>query len=132
MAAVASADDEAFSQARESALRDNVQQLIDMLLAGKALDAFERFYAENCVMSENGEDERVGKSACRAHEREFVQSIDRWNDIRIGGVLVEGNKAAIEIIMDIAFVGGKRVVRRQLIISTWSKGKIVHSVAYHA
>eukprot|EP00163_Fabomonas_tropica_P004097 TRINITY_DN13629_c0_g1_i1.p1 TRINITY_DN13629_c0_g1~~TRINITY_DN13629_c0_g1_i1.p1 ORF type:complete len:259 (-),score=44.08 TRINITY_DN13629_c0_g1_i1:231-1007(-) len=116
----------------ESPIRHHVQGLIDHILAGKAYEAFEKYYAENCVMSENGEDPRVGKSECRKYEQEFLGSIERWNDVRVGSVSVDGNKSAVEWTFDLSFYGGKRVVRRQVAIQTWAKGKIVEEVFYHA
>jgi hypothetical protein len=118
--------------ARGSAIRESLNQLIDLIIDGRALEAFERFYAENCVMSENGENERVGKSACRAYEQEFLGSIQRWNDCQVGSVTVDGNTSAVEWVFDLSFFGGKRVVRRQVAVQTWAKGKIVHEVFYHA
>jgi hypothetical protein len=76
--------------------------------------------------------QRVGKSACRAYQREFLGSIQRWNDARATSVSVDGSKAAVEWHFDLTFYGGKRVVRRQVAISTWSRGKITHEVFYHA
>lgn len=117
---------------RPSAIRESLNQLIELILDGRALEAFEKFYAENCVMSENGENERVGKSACRAYEQEFLGSIQRWNDCQVGSVTVDGNTSAVEWVFDLSFFGGKRVVRRQVAVQTWAKGKIVHEVFYHA
>ena len=48
--------------------RDNVQAVIDGILKGDILGTFDRLYADDVVMSENGVDERVGKAACRSYE----------------------------------------------------------------
>ena len=42
-------------------LRTNVDQLNQMILEGKTLDAFEKFYAEDVVMQDNDYPARVGK-----------------------------------------------------------------------
>jgi hypothetical protein len=56
--------------------RDNVQAVIDGILKGNILGTFDRFYADDVVMSENGVDERVGKAACRSHEEAFAGGVE--------------------------------------------------------
>lgn len=50
-------------------------RLIDGILKGDILGAFDRFYADDVGMSENGVDQRVGKAACRAYEEAFVGGV---------------------------------------------------------
>jgi hypothetical protein len=47
--------------------------VIDGILKGDILDTFDRFYADDIVMSENGVDERVGKAgpAVRTRRRSW-------------------------------------------------------------
>jgi hypothetical protein len=49
--------------------------LNDSILSGKALEAFEEYYAEDVVMQENSEEPRVGKEANRKAEVEFFSSL---------------------------------------------------------
>ena len=41
-------------------------ELNQMILAGKAMEAFEKYYADDIVMQENDQPPRVGKAANRA------------------------------------------------------------------
>jgi hypothetical protein len=43
-----------------------------MVLEGKILDAFEKFYSEEVVMQDNDYPVRVGKEINRQHEQNFV------------------------------------------------------------
>ena len=45
-----------------------VEDLIAKVVGGKALDAFDRYYADDVTMQENEQPPRVGKAACRAFE----------------------------------------------------------------
>ena len=60
-------------------LTQNVQNLHSMVLSGNSMQAFEKFYAEDCVVQENETPPRVGRTACRKFENEFfgsIQSVD--------------------------------------------------------
>lgn len=46
-------------------------QVVEMMHAGKAMEVFEKFYAEDVVMDENGSMTRVGKEANRKLEEDF-------------------------------------------------------------
>ncbi|MBT8467735.1 MAG: hypothetical protein KJN97_03205 [Deltaproteobacteria bacterium] len=45
-------------------------ELNEMIAPGNAMEAFEKFYADDVVMKENNQDPRKGKEACRKYEEE--------------------------------------------------------------
>ena len=47
------------------------RELNAMIASGKAMEAFEKFYADDCTMQENLDAPRVGKGACRDYEIAF-------------------------------------------------------------
>jgi ketosteroid isomerase-like protein len=49
--------------------------LIAKVVGGKALEAFDRYYADDVTMQENEQPPRVGKAACRAFEEDFLSKI---------------------------------------------------------
>ena len=52
------------------------QELNQMVLNGKAMEAFEKFYADDVVMQENSNEPCVGKDANRTREEEFFASLE--------------------------------------------------------
>ena len=58
-------------------IQQQVQAVIDGILAGKLLETFDTYYADNVVMSENRKDERVGKTANREYEQKFFRECSR-------------------------------------------------------
>ena len=86
--------------------RENVRAVIDGILKGDILGTFDRWYADDVVMSENGADERVGKAACRAYEEAFVSGVE-FHGAELGSVLVDEEQAAIEWSFDL---GAKDVI----------------------
>ena len=55
------------------------QQLNEMILTGKALEGFEKFYAEDVVMQENSEASRAGKALNREFEQQFFAAVAEWH-----------------------------------------------------
>lgn len=115
----------------------NLQNVKDLhqnyVNAGKLLDGFEKYYAENVVMQELSEAPRVGKDANRKHEVNFVKSIQ---EVHGAGILsfaedASNNKTMVESWMDLTFANGFRVNMQQVAVQTWGNGLIVHEIFYH-
>lgn len=112
-------------------VRSQVRAVIEGIQAGRILEVFDRYYADDVVMSENGIDERVGKAANRAYEEAFVDGTE-FHGAELGAVIVDDDLAAIEWSFDITPKGGQRIVQRQVAVQQWHDGKIVRETFYHA
>ncbi|MDJ0848965.1 MAG: nuclear transport factor 2 family protein [Myxococcota bacterium] len=110
--------------------RENVQAVIDGILKGDILGTFDRWYAEDVVMSENGVDERKGKAANRQYEEAFVNGVE-FHGAEVGSVIVDGDRAAVEWSFDLTPKGGERTVQKQVAVQTWRGGKVVREDFYH-
>lgn len=111
--------------------RQHLMGLIEGLTTGKLLEAFDRYYADDVVMSENGatDPNRVGKAANRAYEQFFVENSE-WFGVRVGPVLADGDTTAYEMWMDLAFQG-QRMQRTQWAVQTWKDGRIVRETFHY-
>jgi ketosteroid isomerase-like protein len=56
-------------------LLNNIQQLNQLVLDGRAIDAFEHYYDEQVVMQENALPPTIGKAANRQREQLFYSNI---------------------------------------------------------
>jgi ketosteroid isomerase-like protein len=110
--------------------RENVQAVIDGILAGKILETFDRYYADDVVMTENGVEERVGKVANRGYEENFVNHVE-FHGATVGRVIVQGDHAAVEWTFDLTPKGGERVTQKQVALQTWKDGRVVREDFYH-
>lgn len=110
--------------------RQDVQSVIDGILAGKILETFDRYYADDVVMSENGVNERAGKAVNRTYEENFVNGVT-FHAAHVGAVIVEGDRAAVEWTLEFTPKGGSRIVQKQAAIQTWKNGKIIRETFYH-
>ena len=111
-------------------IENQVRAVIDGILSGKILETFDEFYADDVIMSENGVDERKGKSINREYEEAFVNSVT-FHGASVGEVLIDGNRAAIEWVFDLTPNGGDRVEQKQVALQVWNDGKVVRETFYH-
>lgn len=63
-------------------------ELNSMILAGEILDAFEKFYADDCALQEGNEAPLVGKDANREREKFFVEGIIEFRGATLHDVAV--------------------------------------------
>jgi ketosteroid isomerase-like protein len=111
-------------------IREDVQAVIDGILAGQILETFDRYYADEVEMSENGVEARVGKAANRAYEEAFVNGVT-FHGAEVGEVIVDGDRATVEWVFDLTPHGGERVQQRQAAVQVWRDGRIVRETFYH-
>jgi ketosteroid isomerase-like protein len=105
--------------------------LNDAILSGKALDAFEQYYADDVVMQENSEEPRAGKEANRKAEVEFFSSLSAFNEGKLVSSAVNGDVTFGEWFMDVTFKNGHRAKLAQVAVRRWKDGKIVHERFYY-
>lgn len=107
------------------------KQLNEDVLSGKAMEAFETYYADDIVMQENSEEPRRGKAANRKVEEEFFASVEKWNGGACTASAVNGDTTFSEWEYDLTFKGGKRVKMNQVAVRRWKDGKIVNERFYY-
>jgi ketosteroid isomerase-like protein len=111
---------------------ESTQTLHDMLAQGQLLEAFDRFYHQDVVMTEP-RGTRHGKADCRSYEEQFLAMVEQVHGLEIKALAVDEarGKAAIESAMDVTFKDGNRVTMEQVAVQTWKDGQIVHERFYY-
>ena len=102
------------------------RQLNEMILTGKAMEAFEKFYSEDVVMQENSEAQRVCKAVNREFEQQFFAAVAEWHDGQLLASAINGDTSFSEWYMDISFKDGNRMKSTQVAVRKWKDGKVVH------
>ena len=82
-------------QMNAETLKPAVEDLVAKVVGGKALEAFDRYYADDVSMQENEQPPRVGKAACRAFEADFLSKIKAVRTYVCDGYVISGNKASL-------------------------------------
>jgi hypothetical protein len=112
-------------------LKTLVDELNQMILEGKILDAFEKFYADNVVMQDNDYPQRVGKDENRKFEEAFVNNLTEFRGARVENVLISDGIAVVEWWFD--YTHKEYGVRnfKQVAVQRWKDGKIVEEKFYY-
>jgi len=108
------------------------QKLNEMILQGKILQAFDKYYAEDIVMEEDGK-RREGKAANREYEEQFVNSLEEFHaaEIKARGVDEDNRVTFSEWENEMALEGVGRVEQKQIAVRTWNdEGQITHEKFY--
>ena len=112
-------------------LRTNVDQLNQMILEGKILDAFEKFYADDVVMQDNNYPARDGKEVNRQFEEAFVNGLTEFRGAKVVDTIISDDLAVVEWWFD--YTQKDFGVRNytQLAVQRWKNGKIVEEKFYY-
>ncbi len=106
------------------------QELNDMILAGKGLDAFEAFYADDVVMHENDQ-KFEGKDVNRKREQEWFGNVEEFHGAKFPATAVNGDVSFVEHEYDVKMKGMPRMMMNQVSVRKWKDGKIVDEHFYY-
>lgn len=101
------------------------------ILAGKAMDAFEKYYAEDVVMQDNTDAPWVGKKLNRDREIQFFGSIETLHELKLVSSAVGDDITYSEWIFDLTFQGGTHARLEQVAVRRWKNGQIVNERFYY-
>ena len=110
-----------------SNIKDKVTELNNMILEGKILEAFDKFYADDIVMQDNDNPPRQGKEECRKFEEDFVNNLTDFRNARVKRLLVseDAGVAAVEWDFDYSHKEWGDRDYTQVAVQEWKDGKIV-------
>lgn len=108
------------------------QDLNQKVLTGKALEAFDEYYADDVVMQENSDEPFVGKALNRKREIEFFESIAEWHGAKVEFEAINGDVTFGQWWMDVTFKNGFRYTNTQIAVRQWKDGKIAHERFFYS
>ena len=114
-----------------SDVRNAEEQLNNMILNGKGMEAFETYYTDDCVMRENVDEPRVGKDACRAYEEAFFGNVAEFHGAELHHSAVDGDRSYSEWTFDVTFKDGTRLRNRQVAARAWRDGKVSEETFFY-
>ncbi len=112
-------------------LRTLVDELNQMILDGKILDAFEKFYADDIVMQDNNYPQRVGKDENRTYEEAFVNGLTEFRGARVENVLISDGIVIVEWWFDYTHKDYGVRNYKQICVQRWKDDKIVEEKFYY-
>jgi hypothetical protein len=112
-------------------LRTQVDQLNQMILEGKILEAFDKFYADDVVMQDNDYPVRAGKEVNRQFEEAFVNGLTEFRGAKVVSTLLSDGLAVTEWWFDYTHKDYGTRNYTQLAVQRWKNGKIVEEKFYY-
>ncbi|WOK04972.1 nuclear transport factor 2 family protein [Imperialibacter roseus] len=114
-----------------STLLEKISDLNDLVLQGKAMEAFERYYHEDVVMQENETKPTVGKAANRRREEEFFAAITEFRGAKPLKVAVGESVTMVEWHYDYTHKDWGTRNYTQISVQEWRNGQIVLEKFYY-
>lgn len=112
-------------------LRSLHEELNSLILARRHQEAFEKFYAEDCVMQENDEPPTRGKEANREREKKFFAMLVEFHSIELESSAVGDGVSFSEWRNEMTLEGIGRVKTEQVSVRRWRDGQIVNERFYY-
>ena len=116
-----------------SDLKSKVERVQAMIGQGQVLEAFDTYYADDVVMTEKGQEPRVGKQANREFEEYFVKGLTEFRGFEVKSLAVseETGVAFVETYNDFTHKDWGDQQRTQVAIQQWKDGQIVSEEFYY-
>lgn len=114
-------------------VKEKIKDVYNHVQNGTALDAFEKYYAEDVLMILEDGTEVDGKDANRDRENEFFGSVETFHGMGIVSITAneEEEATAVESWMDVTFEGTDKSTKiEQVATQQWKDGKIVRERFY--
>jgi len=108
-----------------SALLEKIDDLNDLVLQGKALEAFEKYYHDEVIMQENENSPTIGKEANRQREKEFFSSITEFRTARPLKITVGEGISMVQWHYDYTHRDWGVRNYSQVSVQEWKDGKII-------
>lgn len=117
---------------KATCLEEAVIALNEMIIQGRVLEAFEKFYAPNVTMQENENPPTIGKDACRIIEEAFVNGITDFRKAKVKNLLISDNLTVVEWEFDFTHKDWGVRNYTQLSVQRWNEeGQIINEKFYY-
>jgi len=113
-------------------LQANFEEIKALVLQGKAMEAFEKFYGDDVVMQENETPATVGKAANRDRELDFFSKLTEFRGADVKAVAYGEDVIISEWFLDYTHSEWGKVTHDQVSVQRWKDGKVVHERFYYA
>ncbi len=112
-------------------LLEKIDDLNNMILQGKALEAFDKYYHEDVSMRENNNPPVTGKVANRQREEAFFGAITEFRAAKPVNVTANGNTTMVEWHFDYTHKEWGERKYSQVAVQEWKDGQIINERFYY-
>jgi len=112
-------------------LKANFEEIKTLVLQGKAMEAFEKYYAEDVVMQENETPATVGKATNRDRELDFFSKVTEFRGAEVKAVAFGEDLIISEWFVDYTHAEWGKITHDQVSVQRWHNGKVIHERFYY-
>ena len=112
-------------------LKSVFEEIKDLVLKGQALEAFEKYYADDVVMQENEAPPTVGKDANRQREQDFFSKVVEFRDAEVKSVAFGDDVIFSEWWLDYTHQDWGKRTYHQVSVQRWKDDRVVHERFYY-
>jgi hypothetical protein len=112
-------------------LKTNVEELNAMVLEGKILDAFDKFYGTDVKMQDNDYPVRTGFDENRKYEEAFVGGLTEFRGAKVLNTIISDDVAATEWWFDYTHKDYGVRNYKQVSVQRWKDGKVIEEKFYY-
>ncbi len=112
-------------------LKAAFEDIKSLVFAGKAMDAFETYYADDVVMQANENPPTVGKAANRDRELDFFSKVTEFRGLELKAVAFGEDIIFAEWLADYTHAEWGSRTYHQVSVQRWKDGKVVHERFYY-
>ena len=114
-------------------LAPKVAEFIKLVEAAQTVEAIERFYAPDVIVFENRKQERAGRDACIAYEKEQLADVAGKPTIKVVASAINEATGQVFLEYSIRFVSvsGREMLLEEVASQRWEGGLIVQERFYY-
>jgi len=112
-------------------INESLLKLNELVLQGKALEAFDKYYYEDVTMQENNQLPTIGKKTNREREEIFFANITEFRSAEVVNLAIGENVSYVTWKYD--YTHKEWGVRNytQISVQQWEDGKIIHEQFFY-
>jgi len=113
-------------------IKEKITELNQLVLGGKSLEAFDKFYHNDVQMQENENVPTVGKPANRKREEEFFSNISEFRGAEVRGITLGENLSTVIWHYDYTHKEWGTRNYTQVSVQHWKDGLIIKEQFFYA
>lgn len=113
-------------------IEESITDLNNLVLQGKSMEAFEKYYHEEVSMQENDQPPTVSKSINRQREQAFFGAITEFRGAEVKGLAIGDNVSYVTWHYDYTHKDWGVRNYTQVSVQHWEEGKIIHEQFIYA
>ena len=106
-------------------IEESLNDLNSLVVEGKLMDAFEKYFHDDVVMQENSNSPVIGKAANRQREIDFLSNIQEFRSASVSGIGVGAEISFVVWSYDYTHKDWGVKNYTQVSVQNWKDGKII-------